>query len=64
MRNNKYNYLYVIQGNFGYGWEDESEYDKKEYSRHDVQKDLKEYRLACPQGSHRIIERRELNKED
>jgi len=27
MKNNKYNYLKVIQQNYGYGWEDVSEYE-------------------------------------
>lgn len=63
-RKNKYNYLWVIQGYYsGYGWEDLSEYDKKEYSWADVRHDLKEYRIADP-SPKRIIERRELNEED
>ena len=61
MKKNKYNYLWVIQGYFG-GWEDVSEYDKKEYSYADVRHDLKEYRLSNT-GAYRLIERRELNQE-
>ena len=63
MRKNKYNYLWVIQGYYsGYGWEDLSEYDKKEYKRSDVIHDFKEYKIADP-SPKRIIERRVLNED-
>ena len=62
MRKNKYNYLWVIQGNYGYGWEDLSAYDKKESSYADVKHDIREYRIA-DSAPKRIIERRELNEE-
>ena len=62
MKQNKYNYLWVIQGYYGYGWEDLSEYDKKEYKYSEVRHDLKEYRIA-DSAPKRLIERRELNKE-
>ena len=55
----KYNYVKVIQGNFGYGWEDVSEYDKQDLSL--VKNDLKEYRLSNI-GAYRVIDRRILNK--
>ena len=55
----KYSYVKVIQGNFGYGWEDVSEYDKQDYSL--VKNDLKEYRLSNT-GTYRVIDRRVLNK--
>ena len=42
---NKYRYVKVIQGYFGYGWEDVSEYDKQDFSL--VKNDLKEYRLSA-----------------
>lgn len=60
-RKNKYNYLWVIQGYYsgGYGWEDLSEYDKKEYSYSDVKKDYREYCLA-DSSPKRIINRREI----
>lgn len=32
-KTNKYNYVKVIQGNFGHGWEDVSEYDKQEFAK-------------------------------
>jgi len=59
MKANKYRYLEVIQGNYGYGWEDLSEYENNYL---EARKDLKEYRLGCPYGSHRIISRRELSE--
>mgnify|MGYP003539548294 CR=1 FL=1 len=55
----KYSYVKVIQGNFGYGWEDVSEYDKQDLSL--VKNDLKEYRLSNI-GAYRVIDRRILNK--
>lgn len=56
----KYSYVKVIQGNYGYGWEDVSEYDKQEFST--VKNDLKEYRLSNT-GAYRVIDRRVLNKQ-
>ena len=58
-KQNKYRYVKLIQGNFGYGWEDISEYDKQDFSL--VKNDLKEYRLSNT-GSYRVIDRRVLNK--
>ena len=58
-KQNKYSYVKVIQGNFGYGWEDVSEYDKQEFAT--VKNDLKEYRLSNT-GAYRVIDRRVLNK--
>ncbi len=55
----KYRYVTVIQGNYGQGWEDESEYDGPRRDL-EAQKDLMEYRLAAPEHGHRIIRRREL----
>ena len=59
VKQNKYSYFKVIQGNYGYGWEDVSEYDKKDVSL--ARQDLKEYRLSNT-GAHRLIDRRVLNK--
>ena len=56
---NKYSYVKVIQGNFGYGWEDVSLYDKQDFSL--VKNDLKEYRLSNT-GAYRVINRRVSNK--
>ena len=55
----KYIYVKVIQGNYGYGWEDVCEYDKQDYPL--VKNDLKEYRLSNT-GPYRVINRRVLNK--
>ena len=55
----KYSYVKVIQGNYGYGWEDVCLYDKHDFST--VKNDLKEYRLSNT-GSYRVIDRRVLNK--
>lgn len=62
-KQNKYTYLYVLQGNYGYGWDDLLEYDKSTIGAYSVAKeDLKCYRENEKQYSHRIIERRVLNK--
>jgi len=57
MKKNKYTYLHVIQGNYGYGWEDltaaETYFEARGY--------LKDYRENEPNTSTRMIERRELN---
>ena len=56
-KQNKYKYLYVVQGNYGYGWDDlTSSEDYKE-----AKQDLKDYNLN-ENYSHRIIQRRELNE--
>ena len=59
-KQNKYSYVKVIQGNFGYGWEDVCEYDKQDYPL--VKNDLKEYRLYH-QDAYRVVNRRVLNKQ-
>jgi len=61
---NKYLYILVIQGYYtrGYGWEDLFEYeDQSLASQRQARADLKEYRLAEPYASHRIIRRRVPN---
>ena len=60
-RINKYIYNWVIWSNYGYGWEAESVYDKKETTYSQVKKDLKEYIFSCPNASYTIKENRELN---
>lgn len=61
MKNLKYNYRKVIQGNFGLSWEDMSDYDAKNPQEvKDCRADLREYR-ASGQGIYRLINRRELN---
>ena len=56
MKQNKYLYLYILQGYYSYGWEDlcASE-DFRE-----VRQNRKEYR-ENEGGTYRIIKRRELN---
>ncbi len=56
MKTNKYIYLWIVQGNYGYGWEDESASE----SRKEARDNLKSYLKEGP-GSYRMIQRRELN---
>jgi len=56
MRQNKFTYLYVIQGNYGFGWEDLTQSENYKEAR----ADLKDYRNNEP-GPHRMIQRREPN---
>ena len=57
MNANKYEYLHVLQGFYGYhGWEDLCASE----SRREVQDNLKDYR-ENEGGSYRIIKRREPN---
>ena len=57
----KYNYLYVLQGHYGQGWEDLCAADKAEGASAYImiRSDLKSYR-ENEGGTYRIIERREL----
>lgn len=70
MKNTKYNYLKVIQQNFGQGWEDVSEYEansqgvtKEMHTATNgktdrlINHDLREYRIT---GPTRVIFRKEL----
>lgn len=56
----KYEYLWIIQGNYGYGyghgWEDLSAYE----NRKEMRVDLKAYHENEPQYPHRVINRRVL----
>lgn len=56
MKTNKYIYLNVLQGNYGFGFEDLTA--SESYS--EVKRDLKDYRENDPRP-YRIIKRRELN---
>ena len=62
MKKNKYIYLYVVQGNYGYGdgWEDlcQDIISKLAYDN------LKDYRVNDSTGHFRIIRRRELSEEN
>ena len=57
MTKNKYIYSTIIQANYGYGWEDVDTVDENNSAKFL----LEEYSMACPQASHRVINRRELN---
>ena len=58
-RVNKYLYLYIVQGNYGDGWEDVTAADNwKEALGY-----LKDYRDNEAFFPHRMIQRRELNPE-
>lgn len=46
---------YIVQGNYGQGWEDES----GSPDRREARADLKAYRENCPEYPHRLIKRRE-----
>ena len=50
----------VIQGNYGYGWDDLTSYDTKDPEQMKALKDdIKAYRDNEPNASHRVITRRE-----
>lgn len=53
---NKYIYVWVIQGNYGYGWEDLTQSESYKEAR----ANLKDYRNNEP-TAHRLIRRREIN---
>jgi len=57
MKANKYTYLFILQGNYGFGWEDLTASER----RREVSDNMKEYR-ENEGGHYRIIERRELNQ--
>jgi len=59
MRINKYNYLWVIQGNYGYGhgWEDLCASESILEANENFRSYLREEGI----GNYRRIERRELN---
>ena len=58
----KFNYEYVIQGNYGFGWDDVGYYEKNAQGFKDAKSSLKTYRENEPQAQHRLISRRTLNK--
>ena len=47
--------VFVIESNYGYGWEETTASD----ARREAIEDLKAYRLNQPEYSHRLIKRRE-----
>lgn len=66
MKTPKYKYNKIIQGNYGHGWEDVSEYDcnssgsMSKEERELLKNDLKEYK-ASGQGTYRVIFRKSNN---
>jgi hypothetical protein len=56
-KQNKYSYIFVVQGFYSYGWEDLTQSE----SRKEARDDLRTYQQNEP-GAFRIIQRRELNQ--
>jgi len=56
MRTGKTKEVKILQGNYGYGWEDICKYEKENYS--ESSDDLKAYRENAPECVYRIITRR------
>ncbi len=48
--------IYVLKSNYGYGWEDEIEYEADQYN--EAIEDLKTYKENCPNNQFKIITRR------
>lgn len=59
MRIAKTREIKVLQGNYGYGWEDLCQYEKSDYG--EIKSDLKVYRENERQYAHRVITRRIKN---
>lgn len=59
MRRNKYTYLWVVQGNYGQGWEDLTAAVAER--KKEAVADLYAYRQNEPNTPTRLIQRRELN---
>lgn len=61
MRKNKYTYLYVLQGNYGYGhgFEDLTAEEKGPGAWKRIRETKREY-IENEGGNYRIIQRREL----
>jgi hypothetical protein len=55
----KYEYLHVLQGRYGFGWEDLTASE----SRAEVRSNLRDYRQN-EGGEYRIIQRRELRQQE
>jgi hypothetical protein len=57
----KFDYLIILQGFYGQGWEDLTAADDTTEGRREVKADLRAYR-DNERGSYRIIRRRELRQ--
>jgi len=55
MKEKKFDYLHIVQGYYGQGWEDET----AEENAAQAWQRLKEYRENMPEYPHRVIQRRE-----
>lgn len=62
MKPRKYNYLYVLQGHYGQGWEDLTAAEQTPAGWREVRDDRNDYR-DNEGGLYRIIRRRELRQE-
>lgn len=64
MEGNKYTYYKVIQGNYGYGWDDE-DFHECDSSYRPLDRNLLHTNLKAYQenggGCYRVVKRRELN---
>ena len=49
----------ILQGNYGYGWDDLCQYEKHDYG--EIKSDLRVYRENERQYAHRVITRRIKN---
>ena len=58
---NKYAYLFILQGNYGYGHGFEDLTASESWK--EIRENRKEYRENSPEGSYKIIRRRENNPE-
>lgn len=67
MQGNKYTYYKVIQGNYGYGWDDEDfhECDSsfRPLNRQALRVNLEAYQVYGMGGQYRVVKRRELNSQ-
>jgi hypothetical protein len=57
-KDNKFDYLYVLQGDYGQGWEDLTAAEQTPEGRKSIRTDLKCYRKE-EGGTYRVIKRRE-----
>ncbi len=60
-KDNKFSYLYVLQGDYGYGhgWEDLDADEQTPAGRKRIRINLALYRKEEGKGSYRVIKRRE-----
>lgn len=50
----------ILRSNYGYGWEDEVQYEKDSYA--EAKRDYSDYRKNCKNASFKIVKRRVPNK--